>query len=73
MQVATGTVVNGKIVVEGADLPEGSAVTVLSPGAAEAFRLTGSQEDELLEALAQIDRGESLTLEELLASLRNRR
>lgn len=73
MQLATGTVVNGKIVVEGVDLPEGSVVTVLSPGAAEGFRLTESQEDELLDALAQIDRGESLTVEELLASLRKRR
>lgn len=69
MQVATGTVVNGKIVVEGAELPEGAIVTVLSPGAAERFSLTEAQENELLEALAEIERGESVTLEDLLASI----
>lgn len=73
MQVATGTVVNGKIVVEGAVLAEGAVVTVLSRGAAEGFRLTREQEDELLEALAQIDRGESVTLEEVLRTLQTRR
>jgi predicted transcriptional regulator len=69
MQVATGTVVDGKVVVEGAELPEGAVVTILSRGAAAGFRLTREQEDELLDALAEIDRGESVTLEELLASL----
>lgn len=69
MQVATGTVVDGKIVVEGAEFPEGAVVTILSRGATAGFRLTREHEDELLEALAEIDRGESVTLEELLASL----
>lgn len=69
MRVATGTVVNGKIVVEGTDFPEGSVVTILSRGEAEGFHLTREQEDALLEGLAQIDRGEAVTLEELLASL----
>jgi hypothetical protein len=69
MQVSTGTVVNGKIVVEGVQLPEGSVVTVLSRGAAESFSLTEAQERELLEAMAEIERGEFETLEDLLASL----
>jgi hypothetical protein len=73
MQVATGTVVDGKIVVEGADLPEGDVVTILSRGETSGFRLTREQEDELLEALAEIDRGETVALEELLASLRKPR
>jgi predicted transcriptional regulator len=69
MQVATGTVIDGKIVVEGAELPEGAVVTVLSRGTAESFSLTEDQENELLEAMAEIERGEFVTLEDLLGSL----
>lgn len=69
MQVATGTVVDGKIVLEGVPLAEGARVTVVTRGADEGFALTEAQEDELLESLAEIDRGEFLTLEEVIASL----
>lgn len=72
MQVTTGTVVNGKIVIEGAPLVEGSTVTVLARGQGEAFTLTATQEDELLAALAEIDRGEFVTLEALMDSLPRR-
>jgi hypothetical protein len=72
MQIATGTVVDGKIVVEGADLPEGAVVMVLSRGETAGFRLTPDQESQLLEALAEIDRGETVTPVELLASLPKR-
>ncbi|MBI4692750.1 MAG: hypothetical protein HY749_01870 [Gammaproteobacteria bacterium] len=68
MQVATGTVINGKIVVEGAELAEGTVVTVLSRGASARFSLTVEQENELLEAIAGIARGEFVTPEELIAS-----
>lgn len=69
MQVATGTVVNGKIVVEGVSLPEGAVVAVVSRGADESFVLTEAQENELLAAMAEIERGDYVTLEELLQSL----
>ena len=69
MQVATGTVVNGKIVLEGVPLTEGAVVAVVTRGADESFWLTEAQEDELLSAMAQIDGGEFVTLEELLRSL----
>ena len=69
MQIATGTVVNGKIVVEGVPLTEGAVVTIVTRGADEKFLLSRGQEDELLEAIAQIDRGEFVSLEELLRSL----
>ena len=69
MQIATGTVVNGKIVVEGFPLKEGAVVTIVTRGADEKFLLSRGQEDELLEAIAQIDRGEFVSLEELLRSL----
>ena len=69
MQIATGTVVNGKIVVECVPLTEGAVVTIVTRGADEKFLLSRGQEDELLEAIAQIDRGEFVSLEELLRSL----
>ena len=69
MQVATGTVVNGKIVLEGVPLTEGAVVAVVTRGADESFSLTEAQEDELLAAMAQIDGGEFVALEELLRSL----
>ena len=69
MQVATGTVVNGKIVLEGVSLAEGAVVAVVTRGADEVFSLTEAQENELLAAMAEIERGEYVTLEELLQSL----
>lgn len=69
MQVATGTVVNGKIVLEGVLLAEGAVVTVVARGADESFSLTTSQEDELIAAMAEIERGKYVSLEELLKSL----
>jgi predicted transcriptional regulator len=69
MQVATGTVVDGKIVVEGVSLTEGTRVTVVARGADEGFSLSAAEEDALIESLAEIDRGEFLTVEELIASL----
>jgi hypothetical protein len=69
MQVVTGTVVNGKVVVEGLPLREGSLVAVLARGADEPFHLTTSEEDELLAAMAEIERGDFVTLEQLLESL----
>jgi hypothetical protein len=69
MQVATGTVVNGKIVLEGVPLSEGSVVTVVARGADESFSLSEAQEDELLAAMAEIERGELVSLGDLLRSL----
>jgi predicted transcriptional regulator len=69
MQVTTGTVINGKVVVEGTTLLERAVVAVLSRGAEEGFMLSTSQEDELLAAMAEIERGDFVGLEELIASL----
>jgi hypothetical protein len=69
MQVATGTVVNGKIVLEGVPLAEGAKVTVITRGADESFSLSEAQENALLDSIAQIERGEYATLEQLLTSL----
>jgi len=72
MQVVTGTVVEGKVVVDGVSLVEGSTVTVLSRSPDEAFALSTEDEDELLAAMAEIERGQFLSADELLESLRKR-
>lgn len=69
MGIATGTVIAGKVVVDGMDLPEGSIVTVLTPEPNEEVRLTAEEEAELLEAIAEVERGETISAEELFERL----
>ena len=70
MQLATGTVVGGKVVVEGDPLPEGAIVTVLAREVDETFDVPPELEVELLESIAQADRGETISADELLERLR---
>lgn len=70
MRVATGTVVDGKVVVEGEALAEGSTVTVVLRDADESFDLTPEEEVELLESIAAIERGEFFSGDQLLERLR---
>lgn len=70
MRVATGIVVDGKVVVEGESMAEGSSVTVVLRDDEEAFDLTPKEEDELLDSIAQIERGEFASGEQLLERLR---
>lgn len=70
MKVATGTVIDGKVVVEGETLAEGSTVTVVLREGDETFELTAEEEAELLASIAQIERGEFISGEELLERLR---
>ena len=70
MQIASGTIVGGKVVVEGLSLPEGTTVTVLARGDEVAVRLSPQQETELLEALDQADREEGISAEDLFTRLR---
>jgi hypothetical protein len=70
MQLATGTVVDGKIVVEGEPLPEGAAVTILAREANETFEVPPELEAELLESMAEADRGETISADELIERLR---
>ncbi len=69
MQVASGTVIDGKVVVEGLSLPEGTVVTVLARGDEAAVRLSPQEESDLLEALDEADREEGISAEELFARL----
>ena len=69
MQLATGTVVAGKLVVEGLDLPDGETVVVLTREVEDTVELSQEEEAELLEAIAEADRGETISAEELFARL----
>lgn len=69
MGIATGTIVAGKVVVEGLDLPEGSTVTILTSEPEEEVYLSPEEEADLLEAMAEADRGETISAEELFARL----
>ena len=70
MQIASGTIVGGKVVVEGLSLPEGTLVTVLARGDEVAVRLQPQQEAELLEAIDEADREEGISADELFTRLR---
>lgn len=69
MGIATGTVVQGKVLVEGVPLPEGTVVTVLTRESSGSVRLFAEDELELLEAIAEADRGETISPEELFERL----
>jgi hypothetical protein len=70
MQVATGIVVDGKVVVEGDPLPDGTVVTIIARDAEETFEVPPELEAELLESIAQADRGETLSADEVIERLR---
>lgn len=70
MKVAAGTVVDGQVVVEGESLPDGTRVTVVFREDEESLDLTVEQERELLASIAEIERGEYITGDELLERLR---
>jgi hypothetical protein len=69
MKIATGTVTDGTIVVEGHPFSEGEKVTVLSYGVREPFRVSPEEKRMLLESIAQADRGELVDANDLLAEL----
>jgi hypothetical protein len=70
MQIVTGTVVGGKIVLEGASLPEGTVVTVLAKDSEATVRLPPSLQAELEEALDEAEREEGISGDELLEKLK---
>ena len=72
MRLATGTVVDGKIVLQGEPLPEGMVVTVLAREASDTFVVPAELEPELLASIEEADRGETITAEELIHRLRHK-
>jgi hypothetical protein len=71
MQIASGKVVGGQVVVEG-DLPEGADVTLLALDGEEEFEVGAELEAVLLESIAQGRRGETISAEDLLREMRSR-
>ena len=55
---------------EGVNLPEGAKVTVIADDDSAPFETTAEDEGELLEAIAEVERGETVRAEELLERLR---
>lgn len=72
MGIATGTVVAGKVQLEGVTLPEGAVVTVLTPDSSGDVFLDHEDEVALLEAIAEAERGETISPEDLFARLGKR-
>lgn len=70
MQVAAGKVVGGRVEFEG-ELPEGADVVVLARDE-ETFEADPELEAMLLESIAEGERGERISAEELLRELRSR-
>ena len=70
MSALAGRVVDGKIVVEGLLLPEGTVVTVLTPDDSKSIRLPPHLEKELHEAIDEADREEGGAGPEFLESLK---
>ena len=70
MQLATGTVIGGKVILEGASLPDGTVVTILAREMDEKFDVPPEMEAELAASIAEADRGETISAAELLARLR---
>ena len=70
MQVVTGTVIGGKVVLEGVWLPEGTVVTLIAEDSESTVRLPPALQAELEEALEEADREEGISGDELLDKLR---
>jgi hypothetical protein len=70
MRVAHGTVVSGKVVLDDSSLPEGAEVYGLSRSPSEPASLSADELAELEAGLAEADRGETISGEELFEQLR---
>lgn len=71
MQVFSARVRGGTIVPEeGVKLPEGTTVTVIADDDRQPFETTAEEESELLEAIAGVERGETVRAQDLLERLR---
>jgi hypothetical protein len=69
MRIATGKVVGGKVVVDGAPFEEGAQVTAIAADDIETFELGQEDEAALLAAIAEVNRGEIVDGFELVAKL----
>ncbi len=72
MEITTGKVVDGKVVIDGAPLVEGARVTILVPAADSGFTLNEDERKLLAESIAEIERGEFISGDELLRRIDKR-
>jgi len=70
MRVASGKVVRGQIVYEG-EFPEGSNVTLIADDHEVGFEVAPDLKTVLLQAIAECDRGEKISANELLRELQS--
>ena len=70
MRVATGTVISGKVVLDDASLTDGTDVFVVTREREDDIRLSPEELAELEAGLAEADRGETISGEELFTRLR---
>ncbi len=71
MLVFTAVVCGGAIVPEdGVRLPEGARVTVIASGESQPFETTAEEERLLLDAIAGVERGETVRAADLVERLR---
>lgn len=71
MQIASGRIIDGRVVVD-AELPEGADVTLIALDGEETFEVSPELEAIILESIAQGQRGEVISAEDLLRELRSR-
>ena len=70
MSIASGTVIAGKVVINGRPLAEGTIVYVVEPEADSVVQMSAAEMTELESGIAEADRGETISEAELLESLR---
>lgn len=70
MKIVTGKVVHGRVEVPADVVAEGSLVTMLVSEPEEGFELSPELEDELVEAVAEAERGEFVDGWKLLRELK---
>jgi hypothetical protein len=71
MRVTSGRVIAGKVEIEGEPLAEGTEVTVLALDGDQCFALDAEAEVELLESIAEADRGQTVDSNVVLQGLRD--
>jgi hypothetical protein len=70
MKMLSAKVIDGHLDLPEGTLEEGLTVTILIPEPESGFELTDEQQRELVQALAEADRGEGIDGWQLLAELR---
>ena len=70
MRIATGTVVAGRVVLDDVEFIDGTQVVVVSRDAETDVRLLPDELAELEAGIAEADRGDMISGEELFARLR---